>query len=60
MRAIRTKQNMIIPTNVVDYVILTSEVVRGQKRSNLDITHRDAIFCGHAHMISPNIIDYVF
>ena len=49
---------MMIITNAVNYVILTSEVVRGQKRSNLVITHRGAIFCRHAHMMPPNIIDY--
>ena len=52
--------NNMIPTKVVDHVILTLAVLRGQKRSNLDVTRRDVMFCGHAHMIPPNTIDCYF
>ena len=59
-------QTGMIPTTIIDYVNLISEVVRDywrskqvKKSSHLKNATRDAIFLIYTHMIPPNIIDYV-
>ena len=54
---------MITP-NIIDYVILMSEVNRGhwrsilevKKRSTLENTPRDAIFCIYIHILPMSIL----
>ena len=51
----------MIPLSIIDYDILTLEVIRGQYRSNTvkwENAAKDKIICIHAHMIATRIIKY--
>ena len=52
----------MIPLRIINYNILTLEVIRGQYRSKTvkwENSARDIIICIHAHMIATRIIKYI-